>query len=277
MLSPSFDPFHRYSILRSRQLPGVEIVRGYHSGPPAGWRFVPMVQVTLLKAGSAMIWSRGKTIRLDPGDVVVNAPNCSRRVVERLTPTSRTVTAFIAPAVFEQHAFAQGRPVAAVELGPSVVKNLRIGAQLEALVRGIEGKARRAALQGALAELVVATIRATHRPVAQRANAGPVRPEIDDVRRILAERFDQQVTLDELRSKVGLSKFHLLRLFREEFGSPPHAYQLQLRISHAREMLREKAAPVDVALRCGFADQAHFTRCFKRIVGYSPAAFARLR
>lgn len=270
------EPFHRYAVSRSGELPGVEIIRGHHSGPPAAWRLVPMVQLTVQESGSVRIWSRGTTVRLDPPDVVINAPNCAPRVLERLTPTSITLTASISPQVFDRQALAHGPRVAAREIEVRVVKDRAVRTALKALAAAIEVDAARPLLQAALSRLVGATLRAIHLPETRRLPSERLRPEIDHVLRLLEERFDQPVTLDELRSEVGLSKFHLLRLFREQLGTPPHAYQLQVRISHAREMLHEGATAAEVALRCGFADQAHFTRCFKRMVGYSPAAFARL-
>ena len=67
---------------------------------------------------------------------------------------------------------------------------------------------------------------------------------------------------DRLASVAGLSKFHLLRQFRAEFGLPPHSYPIpaadQLRAKSLLKMLE----PVEVAMTCGFADQSHFHRVF---------------
>jgi AraC-like DNA-binding protein len=56
---------------------------------------------------------------------------------------------------------------------------------------------------------------------------------------------------------------------------PPHAFQIDLRIGEARRLLAAGEAPAGVAATCGFADQAHFTRTFRRAVGVTPARFAR--
>jgi AraC-like DNA-binding protein len=55
----------------------------------------------------------------------------------------------------------------------------------------------------------------------------------------------------------------------------PHAYLDQLRVRHARELLRNGIAPADVALRTGYADQSHLTRHFRRLVGVTPGQYAR--
>jgi AraC-like DNA-binding protein len=85
------------------------------------------------------------------------------------------------------------------------------------------------------------------------------------------------VDLETLAKQVGLSRFQALRAFKKRYGLPPHAYQLCLRVSHARRLLREGAPAADVAVRCGFADQSHFTRHFKRFSGVTPMQYARSR
>jgi AraC-like DNA-binding protein len=76
---------------------------------------------------------------------------------------------------------------------------------------------------------------------------------------------------------TGLSQFALLRAFRAEMGLPPHAYLNQLRVRQARQLLDAGVSAAEVAARVGFADQAHLTRHFKRVVGVPPAAYQRGR
>lgn len=97
------------------------------------------------------------------------------------------------------------------------------------------------------------------------------------VRELLPERLADAPTLAELAALTGLSQFALLRAFRHETGMPPHAYLNQLRVRRARLLLDSGLAPADVAAQTGFADQAHLTRHFKRIVGVPPAAYQRER
>ncbi len=80
--------------------------------------------------------------------------------------------------------------------------------------------------------------------------------------------------LETLAQRAGLSRFEALRAFKKRYGLPPHAYQLCLRIGHARRLLLEGAPAADVAARCGFADQSHFTRHFKRFNGVTPMQYA---
>jgi AraC-like DNA-binding protein len=97
------------------------------------------------------------------------------------------------------------------------------------------------------------------------------------VRDLLHERLDDPPTLAELAAMTELSQFALLRAFRAEMGLPPHAYLNQLRVRRARLLLDDGVPAADVAAQVGFADQAHLTRHFKRVVGVPPAAYQRER
>ena len=96
-------------------------------------------------------------------------------------------------------------------------------------------------------------------------------------RDLLHERMVTPPTLAELAGAAGVGSFALLRVFRAETGMPPHAYLNQLRVRHARDLLDQGVAPAEAAARTGFADQAHLTRHFKRVVGVPPGAFQRAR
>jgi AraC-like DNA-binding protein len=104
-------------------------------------------------------------------------------------------------------------------------------------------------------------------------------PKADDrtglrrARDYLADNYADDIGLEELSGISGLSRAHLIRAFRKHYYITPHAFQTDMRIRHARRMLRSGASPSEVALNCGFADQAHFTRHFKARTGVTPAAF----
>jgi AraC-like DNA-binding protein len=106
--------------------------------------------------------------------------------------------------------------------------------------------------------------------------APPKSTEMASVRRArdyLADNFDADVGLEELAAIAGLSRAHLIRAFRKNYFITPHAFQTDMRIRKARQLLRNGATPADAALECGFADQAHFTRHFKARTGVTPAVF----
>jgi AraC-like DNA-binding protein len=92
-------------------------------------------------------------------------------------------------------------------------------------------------------------------------------------KKFLDEHYADRVPLQELARLTGLSPYHLNRSFCRKIGMPPHAYQLQVRIARAKSALRTGSSIAGVALATGFADQSHFTRVFKRLVGDTPAQY----
>jgi AraC-like DNA-binding protein len=86
----------------------------------------------------------------------------------------------------------------------------------------------------------------------------------------IKSHYAENVSLSELASFADLSRFHLLRLFRNQMGVPPHKYQTQLRITHARKLLRNGHSILKTAFETGFFDQSHFSRNLKRITGGTP-------
>ena len=96
---------------------------------------------------------------------------------------------------------------------------------------------------------------------------------VSRARAYLEENFSRPVKLAELAAICGITAWHLVHSFRDSTGIPPHAYLTQVRVSRAREMLLEGEALSSVAYRCGFSDQSHLTRVFKRIHGVTPGAY----
>lgn len=106
----------------------------------------------------------------------------------------------------------------------------------------------------------------------------PQPPRADDriarVVDVLHAHLDVTLDLAELSAVAGLSRFHLLRLFRQHTGETPAHYHRRLRIEYSQRLLRTTALPVgDIATRCGFADHAHFARTFRASVGASPSTY----
>jgi AraC-like DNA-binding protein len=111
------------------------------------------------------------------------------------------------------------------------------------------------------------------------ASAGPtdVLPGTGLVARRVMDRLADQLTgppaLADLAADAGLSRYQLLRSFRAEVGMPPYAWLAQHRVARARVLLEHGHRPADAAMLTGFADQAHLTRWFRRVVGITPGAY----
>jgi AraC-like DNA-binding protein len=80
----------------------------------------------------------------------------------------------------------------------------------------------------------------------------------------------------ELEAATGLSRYDLSRQFRACLGTSPYRYLVMRRLDRARELIRKRVSLAEAALACGFADQSHLTRHFKKAYGVSPGRWAAL-
>ncbi|MFJ2233886.1 helix-turn-helix domain-containing protein [Streptomyces sp. NPDC087859] len=93
------------------------------------------------------------------------------------------------------------------------------------------------------------------------------------VRDRLADELLDPPSLAVLAAELGLSRYQLLRAFRTTMGLPPYAWLAQYRVHRARRLLESGLRPAEAASQVGFADQAHLTRWFRRVLGVTPAAY----
>jgi AraC family transcriptional regulator len=99
---------------------------------------------------------------------------------------------------------------------------------------------------------------------------------LGEVEEILRHEFTSTLTVAELANRVGVHPVHLSRTWRRFRRSPVGEAVRRLRIDEARARLASGTdALVDLAVDLGFADQAHFTRAFRRITGTTPATYRR--
>ena len=112
-----------------------------------------------------------------------------------------------------------------------------------------------------------------HADLAARPESGARYPVARQVMERLADQLLCPPTLAALSADLGLSRYQLLRRFAAEVGMPPYGWLAQHRVTRARGLLDRGLTPVEVAAAVGFADQAHLTRWFRRVVGVTPGAY----
>lgn len=92
---------------------------------------------------------------------------------------------------------------------------------------------------------------------------------------ILASNLLGSISIDEVAAQCSLSRGHFIRAFCESTGKTPHQWLIKLRIDAAKTCLTGATPISKIAKSCGFADQSHLTRVFKRIIGVTPAEWRR--
>ena len=93
---------------------------------------------------------------------------------------------------------------------------------------------------------------------------------------VIVRSCREPVTIDEIARTVGVSKDHLIRMFRDTFGLTAGAYYTGLRIAVACRLLRDTDEKMDaVALQVGYSGAANLSRAFKEVMGVRPGEFRR--
>ncbi|HEY2795582.1 MAG TPA: AraC family transcriptional regulator [Micromonosporaceae bacterium] len=107
-------------------------------------------------------------------------------------------------------------------------------------------------------------------PVAGRDRGVAVR-----LRELLDANVVGGLTLDAAARTLQAHPTYLVRAFSREFGVPPHQDLTGRRLDRARRLLLAGTGVADVAAECGFYDQSHLNRHFKKMLGIAPTAYAR--
>ena len=99
---------------------------------------------------------------------------------------------------------------------------------------------------------------------------------VDSARAFLASRFAEPMNLETIGRAVGVSPFHLCRIFRAATGTTVSRYRHKLRLRAALERVASEQADLSaVALESGYSSHSHFTAAFRREFGLTPSQFRR--
>jgi AraC-like DNA-binding protein len=102
--------------------------------------------------------------------------------------------------------------------------------------------------------------------------------QVGRVAAFIDAHLDRAIQIRELAVLTRLTVGYFSRAFRGSFGAPPRAYVTQRRIDFACHLMLTTDAPLSrIALDCGLADQAHFSKVFSRAYGIPPGAWRRAR
>ncbi len=93
---------------------------------------------------------------------------------------------------------------------------------------------------------------------------------------LIDAHLGNSLRLADLADACGLSLDHFAHAFRATMAMPPHRWLLFRRVERAQALMRDPALSLaEVALCSGFADQSHFTRVFRKLVGVPPSTWRR--
>ncbi|MEI9940708.1 MAG: AraC family transcriptional regulator [Pseudomonadota bacterium] len=271
--APPLQEFIGYR--RSAAVLGLEVLDAYRT--KRDWRVIGSeYAVTVPQTWHGEVRYRGLTNAVEPGIAFCNQPGEALVATPAADRAGSFNVLLIQPALLDEWLSEQSaRPIpprfSAITKpisGGLIAKFRRLFAAFEPDTSDMELQSHAVEVSGAMIQELIAGASDA------KLREGPAIRGTARMRECLNEE-GLDIDLETLANRVGLSRFQALRAFKRRYGLPPHAYQLCLRISKARRLLLAGAPPADVAVHCGFVDQSHLNRHFKRIVGVTPMRYAQ--
>ncbi|MBD8120423.1 GlxA family transcriptional regulator [Pseudomonas lutea] len=97
-----------------------------------------------------------------------------------------------------------------------------------------------------------------------------------EVVKLMDANLEEPLELEQLAVYGGRSRRQMERLFKEQLGTTPQRYYLELRITEARRLLQHTdLSQTEVAVACGFVSPSHFSKCYSTYFGYRPSRESR--
>ena len=261
-------------VWRPADLAGIEMRRGINVARPVPRHWHEEFQLCFVQAGSGELSYRGVNHTTPPGSLFIVHPNEIHSNFAYGSNGCSYSTVYARPDLVSRAASQMtGRSQSIPFFSTSIIYDRDILDLYTRLRLSIETPGSSLERESLLLQLLVDLITRHSETRPQVKPRGRERKSIRRVREYLIEHYAENVSLEELSRIAGLSPFHLNRVFSQEIGMPPHAFQTQVRIVEAKRLLRQGLSLSQVAAQMGFADQSHFTRHFKRLAVVPPGKY----
>jgi AraC family transcriptional regulator len=236
-----------------------------------------IVTTPLAASSCSYAWDMGdgwSGVRSQTGDLIVVPPNVEsrwrvggeRRLLIFAIPVE-TVAQILGPECPTDLSAAFGSIAGSSRPDPLVQQLMLRLWQLGAADEPVSRLLGESALSALVCQLLALSRTAAEPP---RANAMSTR----DMRRLIEHvdaHLHEEIGLEDLAATSGWSVRHFTRVFRQSTSETPHRWLMARRVERAKHLLGNRDLSLaEIALTCGFADQSHFTTCFRKVVGATP-------
>ncbi len=93
---------------------------------------------------------------------------------------------------------------------------------------------------------------------------------------MVSEDVQKPFSLDEVASRCGYSKNHVINMFKRETGKTPYAYIIDMKIDMAKQLLlNSESSLAQIGVESGFGDYINFYKAFVKSVGESPLSWKK--
>lgn len=230
-------------------------------------------------SGKGSYFVEGKRYVLAPGDVVLIGKQCVHRPEFDADTACERIILYISPEFLERESSGACQLTDCFSkehdhvLRPNEKIRHRLGSILTAMEQELSSRryGREILSTGMLLSLLVEIARSMfHKDVQKPAPLHPKSQRIQDLMAYLDAHLTEELNIDVLAEKFYISRFHMMRRFREETGTTIHAYISDRRLMLARDYIHQGMPATDACFRCGFGSYSSFSRAYGKFFGTTP-------
>ena len=242
-------------------------------------------KLLLLRSGSGGYWIEGQRYTLQPGDAVLIGSHCVHRPeFEADTPYERIII-YISPEFLRRQSapdcdlerIFSGERGHILRLEEEDHRKLfRLADRLEQALSG-NSYGRVILCNGMLLRLLVEIGgQIQSRQAVQPSPLTPRSRRVLDMMRYMENHLAEDISIDALAGRFYISKYHMMRLFRQETGQSIHDYLTDRRLLLARDLMAKGVSATESCFRSGFGTYSSFTRAYNKRFGTTPTGRSNL-
>ena len=247
------------------------------NGTTVDYHYHEFCKLLMLRSGSGGYIVDGQRYSLEAGDVVLIGSGCVHRPEFEQGILYERVIIYISPQFLQQQStpdcqldeIFDGENGHVLHLG----KPETLWAISDLLERELQGEeyGRVILSNGLLLQLLIEIGRSIRNPETTFAKPmTPTNSRILDILRYIDSHLTEDLKIDTLAEEFYISKFHMMRLFRQETGHSIHGYLQERRLLHARDLLRQGIPATESCFQSGFRSYSSFTRAYAKRFGTTP-------
>lgn len=230
-------------------------------------------------SGKGGYFVEGKRYILSPGDIILIGKQCVHRPEFEQGSCCERIIFYISPDFLERESFGscQLTDCFSREMDHVLRPNEKTRQTLFSVVSDIEQElssnryGNEIVSTGMLLRLLVEIARSTfHKEVQKPAPMLPKSKRMLDMIHYLDAHLTEELNIDTLAEKFYISRFHMMRRFREETGTTIHAYISDHRLMLARNLIGQGEPATEVCFKCGFGSYSSFSRAYGKFFGTTP-------
>lgn len=232
---------------------------------PESWRQIPMhfhqnPHISLLLSGHHLEKRKGKEFCRKPGDVLFCRAGESHQFISGTS--AQNVNIELDQDFLKQYEISENQIERALNQVDVKLKILKMFHELT-----IQGKEMESSIQMLLLDLL-------HREKKEISSSPP--PWLDTLLILMHESWMEALTLEELSLQLGVHPVSISKYFTKFLGCTFGEYRRKLKVSKSLEFIKNSQFKLtEIAYQAGFADQSHFSRSFKSLVGFTPKAYQK--